>query len=854
MGVVYRAEDTKLKRVVALKFLSPKSLGTEEDKTRFIHEAQAAAALNHNNICTIHEINEFEGQSYIAMEFIEGKDLKSEIESGPMRLDQAVDVAAQIAEGLRAAHQRDIVHRDIKSANVIVTPGGQVKITDFGLAKSPGREQLTIAGTTVGTAAYMSPEQGSGDAVDARSDIWSLGVVLYEMVAGRLPFRGAHEQAVVYSVINENPEPLTGLRSDVPMELERIVSKCLEKQPSQRYQGIDDLLVDLKRLGVGLEEPQKPSTARARPKAGKNKVIGWVLGSAAVLMIAVLVLVVYPQFFKSEPEQPAAGMKKIAVLYFENLGPPDDEYFADGITDAITARLASIHGLGVISRQSTVQYKGSTKSIHEIGAELGTDYILEGTIQRERPGDPTSRVRIIPQLISVSDDIHLWADTYDEDMTEVFRVQSSIAERVANALDVTLLETEREVIDAAPTENLEAYEYYLRASESWSRRYRAEQVMMAIQLCEKAIELDPEFAAAWAQLSQAYIWDFYTTFDKSPGRKTAAKAAVDTAFELDPDSPEVQIALGYYYYYGDHDFDRALEYLENARTIRPNDIETLQAIAFIKRRLGDWDESAALLERVLDFNPRAVVSAMELGITYVTMREYDKAERLLDRAIFLSPEEPNAHVFKILLYILRDGDVDSAKETLRHASAVVKPAVLGLELHAFAFGLSRVMPEAYSELLSQVPPEEYGVVDTTLFHLGLAEMYNQLGLVEQARKYWEIEQVHLESAKNPIFQYDLELCLGLAYAGLGRKEDAIRITRDVLKNDPLSADALLGTFRLQMAALVFVRTGAYEEAIDQLEILLSVPSETSRALLRLDPAWDPLRDNTRFQKLVEGKP
>ncbi len=853
MGVVYEAEDIKLKRTIALKFLSPQALGAGEEKARFIHEAQAAAALNHPNICTIHEIDDTESELFIAMEYVEGRTLKDRIQSGPLNLEEARNITVQIAEGLQAARSRNIVHRDIKPANIMITGEGRVKIMDFGLAKSPERTQITRAGTTVGTVAYMSPEQTRGGTADHRSDIWSLGVVLYEMIAGSLPFKGGHEQALMYSILNEDPQPLTGLRSDVPMDFEKIVGKCLEKEPSWRYQHVDDLIVDLNKAAASLAtHPNEIATERKTAPRKKN-VTARILGTTLIVALLIIILMVaYTRFFGHAEKEPESPMQKVAVLFFENLGSSEDEYFANGITDAITARLAGIHGLGIISRQSTIQYKDSDKSIREIGGELGADYILEGTIQRERPGDPTSRIRIIPQLIRVSDDIHLWADTYDEDMTEVFRVQSDIAERVARALDVTLLESEREALVVAPTENLEAYEYYLRGNEHFSRRYNDEITMMAVRMYERATELDPEFTAAWAKLAQAHVWAFYSQYGATPEWRTAAKGALDKAYELDQNSPDVQMAFGYYYYYGCHEFNRALEYFEKGRTSRPNDIEILNGIAFLKRRLGRWGEAAALLEKAADLNPRYFASVVELGITYLTMRRYDRAERLLERALFLAPEDQNTRIYKTLLYLLSDGDKEKAGESLMEGSEVLKPAQLGFEEEGYA--LTRVLPEKYAELVNEVPPEEYGVQDTTLFHLGLAEMYHQLGLEERAREYWKKVQARLKPARNPILLYDVDLCRGLAYAGLGRNKEALRLARESIAKDPLSVDAFLGTFHLELAALIFVRTGAYEEAIDQLEVLLSVPSKTSRALFRLDPAWDPLRDHPRFRKLVEGEP
>ncbi|MBN2000672.1 hypothetical protein JW935_24195 [candidate division KSB1 bacterium] len=497
----------------------------------------------------------------------------------------------------------------------------------------------------------------------------------------------------------------------------------------------------------------------------------------------------------------------------------------------------------------TIQYKESKKNVQQIGEELDVDFILEGTIQRERPGDPASRIRIIPQLICVSEDIHLWAEIYDEDMTELFRVQSEIAERVAHALNVSLLKNEREALKTVPTENLKAYEYYLRGNEYWSHHHTQEFTLKAVQMYKKATELDPEFAMAWAGLSRAFIWDFYSYYQPRPDLRRAAKTALDKAYELDPESPAVQLALGDYYYYGDHDFDRALEHYKNAQNIYPNSIDALNSIAFIKRRKGHWDESLNSLEKSIELNPLSFDTVVEFGLTYILMRQYESAERMLDRATFLGPDFPIAILFKVLLCIVRNGDVDKAKGIILEAAPVAGPAGLGFEMQPFA--LLRIMAETYAQQLSRVPPEKYGIVDTTMFHLGLAEMYKQLGQEKKAREYWENARIRLESAKSSVFQEDLQLFLGLAYVGLGRNEDASRIARDIVGDSPLSKDALLGTFRLEVAALIFVRVGAYEEAIDQLELLVSVPSEVSPYLLLLDPAWNPLRDNPRFQRLLE---
>ncbi|MBL7135126.1 MAG: protein kinase, partial [Candidatus Marinimicrobia bacterium] len=397
MGVVYKAEDTKLKRTVALKFLPPELTRDEEAKERFVHEAQAASALEHNNICNIHEIDETDDrQTFIVMACYEGETLKHKIERGPFKLEESIDITIQIAEGLAKAHEQGIVHRDIKSANLYMTKDDVVKILDFGLAKLRGQTKLTKEGTTLGTAAYMSPEQTRGEDVDHRTDIWSLGVVLYEMLTGQLPFKGEYEQAVIYSILNEDPEPVKALRTGIPMELERILNKALLKNAGERYQLVDKMLDNMRWLQKSLE-------------------IG--------IIEQRLTKIISPYRYR------------IAVLPLTNIGPnPEDEYFADGMTEELISTLSKINELRVIARTSIMQYKNIAKSVAEIGRELKVGNVLEGSIRKA-----ADKLRITVQLIDSQSQEYLWSQDYDREFKDIFTIQSDIAHRVADALRVQLM-------------------------------------------------------------------------------------------------------------------------------------------------------------------------------------------------------------------------------------------------------------------------------------------------------------------------------------------------------------------------------------------------------------------------------
>ncbi len=362
MGVVYKAQDTKLKRTVALKFLPPELTRDPEAKERFIHEAQAASALDHNNICTIYEVAETdEGQLFIAMACYEGETLKKRIDRGPLTIQDALDIGLQVAQGLQKAHEKGIVHRDIKPANILITTDGVAKIVDFGLAKLAGQTKLTKAGSTLGTEAYMSPEQARGETVDHRTDIWSLGVMMYEMVTGQLPFKSEYHEALAYSILNEQPSPVTGLRTGVPMELERIISKCIEKKAVDRYQHADELLVDLKSLKRRVETGEvERGTVVAKPLVRRRLAV---YGGIAIIVVAAIIGIVYFLL-------PTRGvLDSIAVLPLDNLsGDPTQEYFSDGMTDELITELQKIKSLRIISRTSVKQYKGTKKTLPEIAA------------------------------------------------------------------------------------------------------------------------------------------------------------------------------------------------------------------------------------------------------------------------------------------------------------------------------------------------------------------------------------------------------------------------------------------------------------------------------------------------------
>jgi len=624
MGVVYKAHDTILDRDVALKFLPHHVTTDPAEKERFYHEAKAAAALTHSNIAVVHEIGEHDGQVFIAMELVQGQTLKQLAGSDKLPVMKVLEIAAQVCDGLAAAHEKGIVHRDIKSDNIMVTPKGQAKIMDFGLAKLKGGTRLTKAGSTLGTAAYMSPEQAQGEEVDHRSDIFSLGVVLYELFTGHLPFRGEHDAALLYALVNEEPQPIARFNEEVTLETEHIVAKALAKDKQERYQHVDEMIADLRRI----QHTLSGSGTQALKKSRRI----WIIGAAFVVFAVTGIYLFYP---KSVPI--SVNAKSVAVLPFKNLSDSkEDEYFSDGITDDIIAQLSKITDLKVISRTSVMQYKGVSKNVREIGRELDVGTVLEGSVRRAG-----NQVRIVAQLIDASNEGHLWAETYDKEMTQIFAIQSVVAQRIATALQARLSPAEKGRIEKKQTGNTGAYQLYLKGRFYWNKR-RLDEIETAIEFFKQAIGKDPEYALAYAGLASAYVLGPSYGIPVGEWYTNAQNAAVK-ALEIDSTLGEAHTVLGEIAQ--DHYFDwaDAEKHFRRAIELDPGYPTTHQWYSCSLSFLGRFDEDLSEAKRAEELDPLSLVINMNLGDVLYVMRQYDRAIEQYKNTLALDQMFPWPH-------------------------------------------------------------------------------------------------------------------------------------------------------------------------------------------------------------------
>lgn len=628
MGVVYKAEDIKLQRPVALKFLPHQWVSDSGARERFIQEARAASALDHPNICNIYEIGEAEDcQMYIAMAFYEGESLREKIKRGPLPAEEALGIVIQAATGMAKAHHKGIVHRDIKPANMLVTADGVVKIVDFGLAKLAGQVKLTREGTTVGTVAYMSPEQAKGETVDQRTDIWSLGVVLYEMLSEVLPFKGDYEQTLIHSILNHEPERLAKLRKDLPTGLENIIFKALSKKPSDRYQSMDELLVDLQAVAEGLKPVQAASMIFRGRVLGFKKVHAYPAIAGILILAIVAWLLIFPKR--------GQAFDSIAVLPIENLtGDPGKEYFVDGATDELIGQLAQIGSLRVISRTSVMKYKGLKKPVPEIARELKVKAVVEGTVHRV--GD---RVRIRVELINaLPEERNLWTETYDRAMTDVLVMYSEMARAIAGRMQVKLAPQEETRLAGARQVNPEAYEAYLQGQFHWYKLTRPD-LDSALQYFESALAKDPNYAQAYVGIASVWIGRQQQGFIPRSEAAPKAKAAAAKALELDGLLAEVHNTLAGIKTWTDWDWEGGEAEYRRAIKLNPNLPDPRAALSHLLNILKRPEEAMTQIQRALELDPLNALFRGHYAMDLMYARRYDDAIAVIHDTLKTSPND-----------------------------------------------------------------------------------------------------------------------------------------------------------------------------------------------------------------------
>jgi len=851
MGVVYLAEDIKLKREVAIKFLPQQISSDKEQKKRFELEAQAAASLNHPNITTIHAIEESGNDVFIVMEYIDGIELKDKIKSGPIPVEETTNIAIQIAEGLDAAHKKGIVHRDIKSQNIMITGDGKVKIMDFGLAKVGEGTQLTKVGSTIGTAAYMSPEQAKGEEVDYRTDIWSFGVVLYEMISSKMPFKGDYEQAVIYSILNEEAE----LKDNIPEEVEYIIAKALHKNKEERYQSVSELLSDLLDLrSETFNNTNTRSSSKSKVQIKRKTYTGkkkWITASG--ILFLTIITAVFFYFSNKSGNSEEDGKKMIAVLPFENIGSSENEYFADGLTEEITSKLSGISTLGIIARQSAMQYKGTTKSIGEIGRELGVSYILQGTVRWEKLNG-SEHIRVTPQLIDVREGTQIWSQASEKILSSSFKLQSEIAESVVQALDVKLELSEKQTLAADITKNAEAYNYYLRGIAARGKSFNEDDYRIAEEMLVKATELDPGFSHAYAQLSRIHSAIYWEYFDHTESRVLKAKINADKALELDPNLVEGHVAMGWYYYHCKLEYNNALTEFFYVLKHQVNNPDAYDGIGSVYRRQGKMEEALDYFKKGIEVSPLDNKIILNAVSTLVLLRSYDETFPYLQKTLTITPKWREVYTTEAWVHILKSGDIKKAGMILKKADDQNIQAETGYDI--FVPIIIEIGASNYDKALKLIRNMKDEVCDYQFFYiprsLFFAEIYGLMKNKKSELAYYDSARVLLES-KIKVSPEDARLysSLGIAYAGLGEKEKAVKAGKRGVALLPISKEAWNGYYKEIFLAQIYTMVGEYNLAINKLDYLLSIPGELSVPYIQINPFWKPLFNNPRFAKVLE---
>jgi serine/threonine protein kinase/tetratricopeptide (TPR) repeat protein len=868
MATVYLAHDLRHDRPVALKVLLPElaaTLGPE----RFQREIHFAARLQHPHILTVLDSGEAAGQLWFTMPFVEGESLRDRLRrERQLPVDDALQIAREAARALEYAHQHGVVHRDIKPENILLTQDGSTLVADFGIARALGGDDgLTQTGFAIGTPAYMSPEQAAGDkSIDARTDIYSLAAVLYEMLAGEPPWTGPTAQAIIAKRLSEPPPSLRATRPTVPPAVDEAIRKALAPIAADRFATAGQfalVLTTAERRDSGTAERTvqttstpptaerttlPPSSPTARPPSRRTAAIALTAG----LLIGGGLLFAWRRSAGSHDSP--AGARVVAVLPFENLGDSGDAYFADGVSDEVRTKLGQVSGLEVIARGSSLEYRHTTKRATEIAHELGADYLLTGTVRWEKSSG-ASRVRVTPELVDARPGQAArsrWGQQFDASLTDVFQVQADIATKVADALGVALADSTQRRLTAKPTENLAAYDEFLKGEAASQGMTAADPASLrrAIASYERAVVLDSTFATAWAQLSRARS-NLYSNGVPSPALGEQARVAAERARALRPRDPELYLALGDYYgTVNPIDNQRSLEAYQEGLRIAPDNAELLGTSGITQWTLGRWNSATVPLTRAAALDPRSANAARRLALTQLFLRHYDAADSAADRAVALAPTNPRMLMYKVMVALAR-GDLAGARSALHDAASRIDLDAL-LPYFATYQDLYWVLnDEEQRQVLAMGPSAfdgdrgNWGIVMAELYYLR-GDRHQTVVYADSARlAFDEQSRAAPEDAQRHAF-------LGLALACQGRKADAVRQGQRAVELTPISRDAYLGPYMQLQLVRIYLLVGEPEKALDQLEPLLKIPHYLSPGWLRIDPTFDPLRNNPRFRKLVEG--
>ncbi len=847
MATVYLARDLRHDRPVALKVLHPElasALGSE----RFDREIKLAARLQHPHILTVHDSGDAHGQLWFTMPFVDGETLRDRLRrEQQLPVADALRITAEAAEALEYAHQHGVIHRDVKPENILLS-SGHALVADFGIARALDADGPALTGTgfAMGTPGYMSPEQASGGrAIDARTDIYSLGCVLYEMLAGEPPFAGPTAQAVLIRALTEGPRPVHPIRAGVPIALDAVLAKAMASAPADRYASAAQFAAAVRQTG----EVTASGGTTAQPSGRRRvPVVGiFVLG----LVIGVGVLFAWRRSTTGSGGA-ASGVKTLAVLPFENLGSADQEYFAEGMTDEIRGKLAAVTGLRVIASGSSEQYKKTTKLPQQIGQELGARYLLTGKVRWEKAADGTSKVRISPELVELSEGgapSTKWQQAFESVLSDVFKVQADVAGQVVQALNVSLGASAVEQLGQRPTTNLQAYDLFLRGQGTVGND--PPTLRQAIGYYEQAVALDSTFVDAWAQLSRA-LGTLYSNSARTPDVGVRAKAAALRALALRPNGGPGHAAMASYYTVVATDLEQADREATAAVSLSPNDVNVLGMAGMVASRRGRFDQAASYFQQAIRLDPLSLQAKGRSGDLLLRLRRYAEAETASQATLALAPADLG-NIEGSAMIRLGQGDLAGAQAVLRNAPASVSRPALIAYVSNF-WDLDWVLDQDQRNILFRLQPGAFdGERDT--WGGVLAQAWWHQGNLVKARAYADsaVAAIRARLATDSGDPQE-HLFLGLMLSYLGQKQEAIAEGLRGAALLPIAKDARDGPYFEHLLARIYLISGEPEKAVDHLEPLLKVPYLLSPGWLKLDPNFAALKGNPRFERLLAAKP